>query len=146
MVPDHSFFQAMSSCLVAILPDKFYDMVDKGSIVLKKAKNFSFCKEGVTVEGESAPIKSDVVIFATGYKGDQKLKDIFTSSLFRDIVAGSPSSIIPLYRFNLSFSQKQLFRCSYADAHKSQWFFMNWAGNVYILGSHNWRSSAILRV
>ncbi|XP_020189185.1 probable flavin-containing monooxygenase 1 [Aegilops tauschii subsp. strangulata] len=98
MVPDHSFFQAISSCLVAILPDKFYDMVDQGSIVLKKAKSFSFCKQGVIVEGDSAPIKSDVVILATGYKGDQKLKEMFTSSLFRDIVTGPPSSIIPLYR------------------------------------------------
>lgn len=98
MVPDHSFFQAISSCLIAILPDKFYDMVDKGSIILKKAKSFSFCKQGVTVEGESVPIKSDIVIFATGYKGDQKLREIFTSSLFRDIVTGSPSNVIPLYR------------------------------------------------
>ncbi|KAI4989591.1 hypothetical protein ZWY2020_036908 [Hordeum vulgare] len=98
MVPDHSFFQAISSCLVAILPDKFYDMVDQGSIVLKKAKSFSFCNQGVIVEGESMPIKSDVVIFATGYKGDQKLKEMFTSSLFRDNVTGSPSNIIPLYR------------------------------------------------
>lgn len=116
MVPDHSFFQAMSSCLVAILPDKFYDMVDKGSIVLKKAKNFSFCKEGVTVEGESAPIKSDVVIFATGFKGDQKLKDIFTSSLFRDIVAGSPSSIIPLYRQCVHPRIPQLAIISYSES------------------------------
>ena len=74
------------------------DMVDQGSIVLKKAKSFSFCKQGVIVEGESTPIKSNVVIFVTGYKG------MFTSSLFRDIVTGPPSSIIPLYRFNLSFS------------------------------------------
>ncbi|XBH71974.1 hypothetical protein VPH35_099365 [Triticum aestivum] len=56
MVPDHSFLQAISSCLVAILLDKFYDMVDQGSIVLKKAKSFSFCKQGVIVEGESTPI------------------------------------------------------------------------------------------
>jgi dimethylaniline monooxygenase (N-oxide forming) len=79
-------------------------MVDQGSIVLKKAKSFSLCKQGVIVEGESTPIKSDVVIFITGYKGDQKLKGMFTSSLFRDFVTGPPSSSIPLYRFNLSFS------------------------------------------
>lgn len=105
MVPDHSFFEAMSSCLVAILPDKFYNKVEEGSIVLKKAKNFIFCKEGVIVEGESSPIKSDVVIFATGYRGDQKMREIFTSPMFRDIVAGSPSSnIVPHFRSKYEYT------------------------------------------
>ncbi|XP_078174169.1 putative flavin-containing monooxygenase 1 [Carex rostrata] len=98
MVPDHSIFQAMTSCLVAILPEKFYNKVDEGSIVLKKGKAFSFCKDGVVLEGENSPIKSDIVIFATGYRGDLKLKDIFKSSFFRDTVAGSQSSTVPLYR------------------------------------------------
>ncbi|XBJ06541.1 hypothetical protein VPH35_012184 [Triticum aestivum] len=66
MVPDHSFFDAMSSCLVVLLPGKFYTNVDQGSIVLKKAKEMSFCRQGLVVEGEPSPIKSDVVIFATG--------------------------------------------------------------------------------
>ncbi|KAF0890595.1 hypothetical protein E2562_003797 [Oryza meyeriana var. granulata] len=99
MVPDHSIFQAMASCLIAIMPAKFYEKIEQGSIVLKKAKSFTFCREGVFVEGESAPIKSDVVIFATGYKGDQKLREMFTSPLFRSIATGSPSNIVPLYRF-----------------------------------------------
>nr|CAD1821219.1 unnamed protein product [Ananas comosus var. bracteatus] len=98
MVPDHSFFQAITSCLIAILPENFYSRVDEGSIVLKKAKEFSFCKDGVMVDGEDTPIKSDLVIFATGFKGDQKLKDIFKSPFFRNIVAGSSSTTVPLYR------------------------------------------------
>ncbi|KAI4990970.1 hypothetical protein ZWY2020_039341 [Hordeum vulgare] len=99
MVPDHSFFDAMSSCLVASLPDKFYSNVDQGSIVLKKAKQVNFCRQGLVVQGESSPvIKSDVVIFATGYRGDEKLREMFASHMFRDIVAGSPSSIVPHFR------------------------------------------------
>jgi dimethylaniline monooxygenase (N-oxide forming) len=98
MVPEHSFFQAMTSCLLAILPENFYNKVDEGSIVLKKAKTFNFCRDGVILEGENTPIKSDIVIFATGFRGDFKLKDIFKSSFFRDIAAGSQSSTVPLYR------------------------------------------------
>ncbi|KAJ4803991.1 Flavin-containing monooxygenase [Rhynchospora pubera] len=98
MVPDHSFFQAMTTSLIAILPVKFYNKVEEGSIVLKKKKAFSFFKDGIIIQGENSPTKSDVVIFATGYQSDQKLKDIFKSSFFRDIVVGSQSSTVPLYR------------------------------------------------
>ena len=117
-------------------------MVDQGSIVLKKAKSFSFCKQGVIVEGDSAPIKSDVVILATGYKGDQKLKEMLASSLFKDIVTGSTSNIIPLYRFNLPILL--LNRLVWLFIHM-QWFFVNWAGNARILEPHNMRTSATLR-
>uniref|UniRef100_A0A8I6Y5K8 Flavin-containing monooxygenase n=1 Tax=Hordeum vulgare subsp. vulgare TaxID=112509 RepID=A0A8I6Y5K8_HORVV len=144
LMPDRSFFSAISSCLVMILPDKFYGMVDQGSIVLKKAKSFSFCKQGVIDEGEgeSARTKSKVVIFATGYKGDQKLKEMLASSLFKDIVTGSTSNIIPLYRFNLPILL--LNRHVWLFIHM-QWFFVNWAGNARILEPHNMRTSATLR-
>lgn len=99
MVPEHSFFHAISSCLIAILPEKFYDRVEEGSIVLKTSKSFSFCKDGVIIEGEEEPIKTDVVIFATGFKGDQKLRDIFKLPFFRKIVAGSSTTTVPLYRY-----------------------------------------------
>ncbi len=105
MVPDEDFMEAMCSCSVMKLPDKFYDKVEEGSIVLKKSKRFSFCKEGLVVEGDSSSetIKSDVVIFATGFNGDQKIREMFKSPLFREIVAGPPSSIVPHFRsINLS--------------------------------------------
>ncbi|KAK8947588.1 putative flavin-containing monooxygenase 1 [Platanthera guangdongensis] len=98
MVPDHSFFQALSSCLICILPENFYKNVEEGSIVLKPSKTFEFCNNGVIVDGEASPTKTDLVILATGFKGDQKLRDIFVSPHFQKIVAGSPDSTVPLYR------------------------------------------------
>ncbi|KAM1345824.1 hypothetical protein FF1_035158 [Malus domestica] len=99
MVPRHSFLQEISSCLISTIPEKFYDRVQEGSIILKKSPgSFSFCQEGVLVEGEVSPVKTDVVILATGFRGDKKLKDIFVSPTFQDYIAGSPEAILPLYR------------------------------------------------
>ncbi|PRQ25129.1 putative flavin-containing monooxygenase [Rosa chinensis] len=99
MVPKHSFLQEISSCLISTVPEKFYDRVQEGSILLKKSpKSFSFCREGILVEGENSPVKTDLVILATGFRGDEKLKDIFVSPTFQDYIAGSPKSILPLYR------------------------------------------------
>ncbi|KAM5562722.1 putative flavin-containing monooxygenase 1 [Rosa sericea] len=99
MVPKHSFLQDISSCLISTVPEKFYDRVQEGSILLKKSpKSFSFCREGILVEGENSPVKTDLVILATGFRGDEKLKDIFVSPTFQDYIAGSPKSILPLYR------------------------------------------------
>ncbi|XP_004290049.1 PREDICTED: probable flavin-containing monooxygenase 1-like [Fragaria vesca subsp. vesca] len=100
MVPKHSFLQEISSCLISTVPEKFYDRVQEGSIVLKKSpKSFSFCQEGILVEGDnSGPVKTDLIILATGYRGDEKLKDIFVSPTFQYYVAGSPKSTLPLYR------------------------------------------------
>ncbi len=104
MVPDHSLFEALITCLVAITPKDHYKRLEEGSIVLKKSKTFSFCKEGVLVEGQSSPIKSDIVIFGTGFRGDQKIKEMFTSEYFQSIAVGSASTTVPLYR-----STQQLF-------------------------------------
>ncbi|KAJ1275075.1 hypothetical protein BS78_05G108400 [Paspalum vaginatum] len=98
MVPDHSLFEALAACVIAITPKDHYKRLEEGSIVLKKSKTFSFCKEGVLVEGEPSPIKSDIVIFGTGFKGDEKIKDMFTSEYFRSAVVGSTSTTVPLYR------------------------------------------------
>ena len=49
------------------------------------------------IEGETKPIRSDLVILATGFRGDQKLKQIFTSATFRDCMTFH-DSVIPLYR------------------------------------------------
>ncbi|KAJ4811794.1 Flavin-containing monooxygenase [Rhynchospora pubera] len=98
MVPDHSFFQAITSGLFSITPPKFYDYVDKGCLILKKSKTYTFCKQGMILEGCNEPIEADIVIFATGFKGDKKLQDIFRSLLFSNIIAGSTSTTVPLYR------------------------------------------------
>ncbi|XP_010242874.1 PREDICTED: probable flavin-containing monooxygenase 1 [Nelumbo nucifera] len=98
MIPKHSFFQQISMCAVATLPDGFYDRVVEGSIVLKKSKCFSFYKDGVMIEDEVGPLQTDIVILATGYKGDEKLKHIFTSPAFQEQVIGQPTTTVPLYR------------------------------------------------
>ncbi|WOK94777.1 hypothetical protein Cni_G03482 [Canna indica] len=75
MVPEHSFFQSIAACLIALVPEKFYDRVEEGSIVLKRPKSFNFYKNGLVIDNKDEVVESDLVIFATGFKGDQKLKD-----------------------------------------------------------------------
>ncbi|OMO97599.1 Flavin monooxygenase FMO [Corchorus capsularis] len=96
MVPNHSFFKQISSCMFTVLPANFYDRVKDGSLFLKKSQTFSFCKSGLMIEGESRPLLSDIVIFATGYRGDEKLKTIFKSTFFQKCIA---ESSVPFYRY-----------------------------------------------
>ncbi|KAL5788983.1 hypothetical protein ACOSP7_005932 [Xanthoceras sorbifolium] len=102
MVPKYSFLQEINSCTPAIVPKKFYDKVEEGIIILTKSQSFSFCEEGILVDGGeeaiTTPLKTDLVILATGFRGDKKLKDIFVSQTFQDFMAGSPSETLPLYR------------------------------------------------
>ncbi|KAK3195819.1 hypothetical protein Dsin_027129 [Dipteronia sinensis] len=98
MVPEHSFLQELSSCLISTVPEKFYDKVEEGSIVLKNSQSFSFCEEGILADNEIEQLKTDLVIFATGFKGDKKLKDMFVSKTFQDYMMGSPNEALPLYR------------------------------------------------
>ncbi|KAL5706247.1 flavin-containing monooxygenase [Ranunculus cassubicifolius] len=89
-VPKQSFNQDIFRCATCVTPENFYDRVDEGSIILKKSSTFSFCKYGLVVDGNTAPIETDVVILATGYKGDEKLRGIFASSTFQNYIMGSP--------------------------------------------------------
>ncbi|GKV23895.1 hypothetical protein SLEP1_g33574 [Rubroshorea leprosula] len=99
MVPKESFFEHLNFCLIPTIPEKFYDKVEEGSIRLKKAPSLSFCKDGVVIDGnEAAPIETDLVILATGFRGDKKLKDIFVSQTFQDCIFGTPKAAVPLYR------------------------------------------------
>ncbi|KAH7854910.1 hypothetical protein Vadar_018981 [Vaccinium darrowii] len=98
MVPKHSFMEQFSSCKVPILPDNFYRMVEEGSIILKKSQSLSFCSEGLVIDGEVEPLQTDVVILATGFKSDEKLKNIFVSRTFQQYIKGPLTTQVPLYR------------------------------------------------
>ncbi|KAK4340517.1 hypothetical protein RND71_041979 [Anisodus tanguticus] len=99
MVPEHSFLNELSSCALSIVPEGFYDRVEEGSIkLIKKAKTYGFSKEGILLEGQAEPIKSDLVILATGFNGIDKLKHIFESPKYQEFIAGSDDSAVPLYR------------------------------------------------
>nr|WMB80844.1 FMO [Aphelandra squarrosa] len=98
MIPSENFLEEANSCQVIMLQDNFFDKVVDGSIVFKKSEHFSFCKEGLIVEGEDSPVEVDIVIFATGYKGDEKLKNIFASPAFQNHIFGSRNSTVPLFR------------------------------------------------
>ncbi|EEF35126.1 probable flavin-containing monooxygenase 1 [Ricinus communis] len=98
MVPKHGFLEQINSCLLTTLPDKFYDKVEEGSIILTKAPSFSFCKEGIIVDGQTQPLETDIVILATGFRGDKKLQNIFVSKAFQKYIVGSPNAAFPLYR------------------------------------------------
>ncbi|KAB1227019.1 putative flavin-containing monooxygenase 1 [Morella rubra] len=98
VIPKSSFFQEVSSCQIKMLPENFYDQVEEGSIILKKSQSLSFCKEGLVLNGEHQPLKTDLVILATGYNGDQKLQSMFKSEVYQKYISGSPNSMVPLYR------------------------------------------------
>nr|GEV09396.1 probable flavin-containing monooxygenase 1 [Tanacetum cinerariifolium] len=98
MIPQHSFSVDARSCLVLYIPDSenFFDELEKGSIKLKKSKNYSFYDQGILIDEDNTKIEADVVMFATGFKGEEKLKNIFESSTFGQFITDSPR--VPLYR------------------------------------------------
>ncbi|KAK8942575.1 putative flavin-containing monooxygenase 1 [Platanthera zijinensis] len=97
MVPEQSFFEDVSLGLVSHLPENFYDKVEEGSIILKPSKAFEFYKDGILAEGETTLMETDLVIYATGFRGDEKIKNIFFSPWFQEIVDGTDAAV-HLYR------------------------------------------------
>lgn len=99
IVPNTSFLQDLSSCQLGMLPEHFFEKVEEGSIILKKAKGFKFFKEGLIFDGETKIVETDVVILATGFRGDEKLRNMLKSPIFQKIIKNEPTaSIVPLYR------------------------------------------------
>ncbi|KAI3870466.1 hypothetical protein MKW92_012593 [Papaver armeniacum] len=81
--------QQIASCSISTAPEKFYDKIEEGSIVLKKSKGFGFNKDGLVFNDDAtAPLETDIVILCTGYKGDEKLKNIFKSPKFQKLHHG----------------------------------------------------------
>ncbi|KAJ8421242.1 hypothetical protein Cgig2_028192 [Carnegiea gigantea] len=111
MLPKHRFLRQIASCKLTILPSDFYKMARGGSIILRKSQNIGCCKNGSIVEGKELP--SDVVVFATGYRSEDKLKGIFTSSEFQKFIMGSST---PFYRECVHPRIPQLAILGYSDS------------------------------
>ncbi|KAI3465439.1 hypothetical protein Pfo_022102 [Paulownia fortunei] len=95
MVPDHTFLRQICSCMFMVLPEHFYDRVKEGSLILQKSRALGFCKNGLILDNVAAHLDTDIIIFATGYKSDEKLSNIFTSIDFKKCITGSSA---PFYR------------------------------------------------
>lgn len=99
MIPKHSFLEQICSCKLPVLPQNFYDKVKQGSLILENFQTFSFCKDGLRIvindDENVTTVEADIVIFATGYKSDQKFANIFNSLDFQKYITGSSA---PFYR------------------------------------------------
>uniref|UniRef100_M8BKT1 Uncharacterized protein n=1 Tax=Aegilops tauschii TaxID=37682 RepID=M8BKT1_AEGTA len=64
MEPGHGFARSVSSCLLSMLPDGFYDKVKEGSVVFARSRSFVFCHDGLVLDGAGAEkrvVPADVV-------------------------------------------------------------------------------------
>ncbi|KDP30196.1 hypothetical protein JCGZ_16978 [Jatropha curcas] len=96
MLPKRRFDEDFSTCQMATLSEKFFEKLEEGSIFIKNSKSVGFCNEGLIIDGEAQPLEVDVVIYATGFNGLEKLKIIFESSVFQEYIqAAAP---VLLYR------------------------------------------------
>jgi dimethylaniline monooxygenase (N-oxide forming) len=104
MEPGFGFAGSISSCKIGMLPEAFYDKVRDGSVVIRRSRSFAFCEDGLVLDGgdaaaAAAVVPADLVILATGFRGDQKLRDMFVAPRVKAIVAGSSDTAVPpLYR------------------------------------------------
>lgn len=101
MVPQDSVLKDTSAGLLAYMPDPddFFDAVQKGSIKLQKSPRYTFYEKGISIkEDEDTQIEADIVIFATGFDGVGKIKNIFESPKFGHYIADPPR--VGLYRFD----------------------------------------------
>ncbi|KAM7260705.1 hypothetical protein ACFE04_011378 [Oxalis oulophora] len=106
MVPKHSYLDELNTCTNGVMPMNFYDRVEEGSINLKKSQNMSFCEKGLILDSD-ALVNADFVIFATGFRGDIKLKETFESKIFQDLMVGTSKDSVPLYRGALYTAEMQ---------------------------------------
>ncbi|XP_022683614.1 uncharacterized protein LOC111257768 [Setaria italica] len=67
-----------------VLPARFYDRVDEGSIVLKRCDSFGFRADGLVLDGTGERVDADVVILATGFDIDRLLSSVRVAMVPRD--------------------------------------------------------------
>ncbi|KAK2412359.1 putative flavin-containing monooxygenase [Trifolium repens] len=93
--PEHPFVEDYASCQMAIMPENFFNEVEKGKIMFKKASKWWFCNEGIEFE-DNTKVEADLVILATGFEGKKKVKTILPEPFCS--LLECPSGLIPLYR------------------------------------------------
>ncbi|XVF63541.1 hypothetical protein PTKIN_Ptkin09bG0095000 [Pterospermum kingtungense] len=135
--PVEGFFLLLLALLLSPLFCQPISMTESkdGSLFLKKSQSFSFCENGLMIEGESTPILSDIVIFATGYKSEEKLKNVFKSIFFQNCIDGSSA---PFYRKCIHPRIPQIAVLGYTDSPailystemRSKWLAHFLAGNL----------------
>ncbi|KAJ4838869.1 hypothetical protein Tsubulata_010905 [Turnera subulata] len=138
MLPKCSFRRDFGQCQLVVLPDKFYDRVEEGSIVIKNSPSTYFSEKGLITEADNQMVDTDIVIFATGFKGHQKLRNIFESPVFQEWILGSPTSATPLYRQILHSRIPQLAVIGYVESFatvlsselRSQWLMQFLDGKI----------------
>ena len=82
---------------MAILPEGFFDMADRGLVRFKRASTgWCFSENGVVLD-DGTKVAADLVFLATGFEGTDKLREVLPKP-FRDLVVGK-SSMMPLYRY-----------------------------------------------
>ncbi|KAL3734383.1 hypothetical protein ACJRO7_023698 [Eucalyptus globulus] len=114
MVPSHSLIEQLASRMTPTLPSNFYNAVEGGSLILKRSPSFRFCHTGLILDGGANSYHpTDVVIFATGYESEEKLKNIFSSNYFQKCLARSS---YPLYRECIHPRIPQLAILGYAES------------------------------
>ncbi|PUZ51468.1 hypothetical protein GQ55_6G189500 [Panicum hallii var. hallii] len=116
-VPECSFSQSILGWRLGTLPEGFYDMVSEGSVQIKRCDSFSFCANGLVLDGTGERVDADVVILATGFDADRLLRGVFVSPRFREIVAsGDSDTMLPLYRHCVHPRIPQMAVVGYAES------------------------------
>ncbi|TVU33802.1 hypothetical protein EJB05_15610, partial [Eragrostis curvula] len=116
ILPSYSAYDAVSTCSFSTAPSNFFDMVESKCIILKEVKSFRFCPSGILINEEEY-VHADLVIFATGFEGDLKLKRLFLSRCFQDFFLNASNNMtVPLYRHCIHPHIPQLAVLGYADS------------------------------
>ena len=96
LVPDHSFVEEFSSCNLSLFHGNLFSRAEEGCILYGKSPNWSFSLEGVVLD-DGTEVEADLVVFATGYDTEKKLKTLLPEPF--SYVLEKSAGVVPLYRY-----------------------------------------------
>lgn len=95
LVPDHSFVEELASCNTSTYPANLFPRAEEGCVHFRKSSNWSFSSKGIVLD-DGTEVKADIVVFATGYDAEKKLKSLLPEP-FADVLEKT-AGVVPLYR------------------------------------------------